>query len=373
MRVALVHYWLVGMRGGEKVLEALCRLYPQADIYAHCVDRAALSPLLREKTIRTTFIQRLPGSVRRYRFYLPLMPLALEQLDLRGYDLVISSESGPAKGVICRADVPHICYCHTPMRYLWDFYQDYLEEAGLAARLFMRPCFHYLRLWDAASATRPDRILANSRAVARRVARWWGREAGVVHPPVAVERFAPARAGSPDAPYLCFGQLVAYKRVDLAVRACLSSGRRLVVAGAGTELPRLRALAGDSGLIAFVGRVPDAEVPGLLASCRALLFPGEEDFGIIPVEAMAAGRPVIAYARGGALETVREHESGIFFSEQTPEALCAALDAFEQHEASFIPERIAAQAARFNETRFRQEFAAQVDAVLETFRPLRRT
>lgn len=205
MRVALVHYWLVGMRGGEKVLEALCRLYPQADIYTHCVDRARLSPLLREKTIRTTFIQRLPGSVRHYKFYLPLMPLALEQLDLRGYDLIISSESGPAKGVLCRADTPHICYCHTPMRYLWDFYQDYLKEAGLATRFFMRPCFHYLRLWDAASAARPDRILANSRAVARRVARWWGREAHVVHPPAAVERFAPTGPGGADKPYLCSG------------------------------------------------------------------------------------------------------------------------------------------------------------------------
>lgn len=364
MRVALVHYWLVGMRGGEKVLEALCRLYPQADIFTHCVDRAALSPLLREKTIRTTFIQRLPGSVRRYKFYLPLMPLALEQLDLRGYDLVISSESGPAKGVICRADVPHICYCHTPMRYLWDFYQDYLEEAGFATRLFMRPCFHWLRLWDTASARRPDRILANSHAVARRVARWWGREAGVVHPPVEVERFAPAGAAAPDAPYLCFGQLVAYKRADLAVRACLSSGRRLVVAGTGTELPRLRALAGDSGLISFAGHIPDDAVPGLLASCRALIFPGEEDFGIIPVEAMAAGRPVIAYAKGGALETVREGESGIFFHEQTPEALCAALDAFEQREAAFSPNHIAALAARFTEARFRQAFAAEVDALL---------
>lgn len=366
MRVALVHYWLVGMRGGEKVLEALCRLYPQADIYTHCVNHTALSPLLREKTIRTTFIQRLPGSVRWYKLYLPLMPLALEQLDLRRYDLVISSESGPAKGVICRADVPHICYCHAPMRYLWDFYQDYLGEAGFAARCFMRLCFHWLRLWDTASATRPDRILANSRAVAQRIARWWGREAGVVHPPVDVERFTPTGTTTPDAPYLCFGQLVAYKRADLAIRACLISGRRLIVAGTGPELPRLRSLAGDSGLITFAGRVPHDEVPGLLASCRALLFPGEEDFGIIPVEAMAAGRPVIAYARGGALETVHEGESGIFFHEQTPEALCVALDAFEK--ATFIPKRIAAQVAHFNEARFQREFSAEVDALL-AFRP----
>ncbi len=376
MRAAIVHYWLVGMRGGEKVLEALCRIYPQADIYTHCVDRAALSPLLCEKNIRTTFIQRLPGSVRHYKLYLPLMPLALEQLDLRNYDLVISSESGPAKGVLTRADTPHLCYCHTPMRYLWDFYRDYLEEAGILTRFFMRPLFHYLRLWDTASALRPDRIVANSHTVARRAARWWGREARVIHPPVETERFAglaERRADLPDdAPYLCFGQLVPYKRADLAVRACLASGRRLIVAGTGTELTRLRRLAGGSELITFAGRIADNDASELMGSCRALIFPGEEDFGITPVEAMAAGCPVIAYARGGALETVQDGVSGLFFAEQTPEALCAALDAFEQRETSFDPRRIAAHAARFGEARFRREFTAEVEDLLSAPTPPRR-
>lgn len=371
MRVALVHYWLVGMRGGEKVLEALCRLYPQADIYTHCVDRAALSPLLRSKAVRTTFIQRLPGSVRHYKMYLPLMPLALEQLDLRNYDLVVSSESGPAKGVLTRADVPHICYCHSPMRYLWDFYRDYLEEAGALTRFFMRPCFHYLRLWDTVSAGRPDRVVVNSQAVARRVKRWWGRDAAVIHPPVDVKRFVPLPK-TEHAAYLCFGQLVGYKRADLAVKTCLATGRRLTVVGTGEELPRLRKLAEGSDLITFTGRIPDAEVPALLGSCRALLFPGEEDFGIIPVEAMAAGRPVIAYARGGALETVLDGETGLFFTEQTPEALAAALDAFEQREGAFDPGRIAAHAVRFDEARFCREFTAEAETLLETFAPLRR-
>ena len=195
LRVAIIHYWLTGMRGREKVVEALCRIFPQADIYTHVVRPEALSETITSHPIHTTFIQKLPGSVRHYQKYLPLMPLALEQLDLRGSDLVISSESGPAKGVITRADTPHICYCHSPMRYLWDFYQDYLESAGAVTRLLMRPLFHRLRLWDYASAQRVDHVIANSRTVARRVKRWWGKEAAVIHPPVDISRFS-----SPTAP-----------------------------------------------------------------------------------------------------------------------------------------------------------------------------
>ena len=293
------------------------------------------------------------------------MPLALEQLDLRGYDLVVSSESGPAKGVIVRADVPHICYCHSPMRYLWDFYQDYLESAGPATRLLMRPLFHRLRLWDYASAQRVDHILANSSTVARRVRRWWGREAAVVHPPVAVERFAApdmsllhSLPGSPEPGYyLCFGELVGYKRVDLAVQACARTGRRLLVAGDGAERKRLEALGGPS--VHFLGRVPDAALPALYAGCRGFLFPGEEDFGITPVEAMAAGRPVIAYGRGGVLDSVVEGETGIFFREQTVEALIEALDVFEQR--TFSRQAAVARAERFSEAVFRRSFLREVE------------
>ena len=365
LRVALVHFWLVGMRGGEKVLEALCRIFPRADIYTHVARPEALSDTLLAHEIRTTFIQKLPGSVRHYQKYLPFMPLALEQLDLRGYDLVVSSESGPAKGVIVRADVPHICYCHSPMRYLWDFYQDYLESAGPAPRLLMRPLFHRLRLWDYASAQRVDHILANSSTVARRVRRWWGREAAVVHPPVAVERFAApdmsllhSLPGSPEPGYyLCFGELVGYKRVDLAVQACARTGRRLLVAGDGAERKRLEALGGPS--VHFLGRVPDAALPALYAGCRGFLFPGEEDFGITPVEAMAAGRPVIAYGRGGVLDSVVEGETGIFFREQTVEALIEALDVFEQR--TFSRQAAVARAERFSEAVFRRSFLREVE------------
>ncbi len=364
MKVAIVHYWFVGMRGGEKVVEALCRMYPQADIFTHVVDRTRLSRELLAHDIRTTFIGRLPGATRHYKKFLPLMPLALEQLDLRGYDLVISSESGPAKGVLTRADTPHVCYCHSPMRYLWDFYQDYLEEAGWLMRGMMRPWFHYLRMWDAVSAMRVDRCVANSHTVAARIRKHWRRDAVVVTPPVDVGAFAAATPAPPaaDAPYLCLGQLVGYKRVDLAVRACTATNRPLVVAGEGEMRRALEAVAGPS--VRFAGRLDDEAMRAIYARSRALLFPGEEDFGMVPVEAMASGRPVIAYGRGGALETVIDGETGLFFDEQSADALVAALDRFERAEHQFDPARIAAHARNFGEERFRAEFGAVVDEVL---------
>lgn len=258
LRVAVIHYWLTGMRGGEKVVEALCRIFPQADIYTHVVRPEALSETITSHPIHTTFIQKLPGSVRHYQKYLPLMPLALEQLDLRGYDLVISSESGPAKGVITRADTPHICYCHSPMRYLWDFYQDYLESAGAVTRLLMRPLFHRLRLWDYASAQRVDHVIANSRTVARRVKRWWGKEAAVIHPPVDISRFSsPHMAGLQNVPgtpepgsyYLCLSELVSYKRVDLAVEACTVPGGGLSLRGMARRGSAWKALPGRPSVL----------------------------------------------------------------------------------------------------------------------------
>ena len=286
LRVAVIHYWLTGMRGGEKVVEALCRIFPQADIYTHVVRPEALSETITSHPIHTTFIQKLPGSVRHYQKYLPLMPLALEQLDLRGYDLVISSESGPAKGVITRADTPHICYCHSPMRYLWDFYQDYLESAG------------------------------------------------------------------------------AVKRVELAVEACTRTGRRLVVAGDGPERKRLESIAGPN--VSFVGRVDNAALPALYAGCKAFLFPGEEDFGITPLEAMAAGRPVIAYGRGGVLDSVADGETGIFFERQTADALTEALDAYEAStEQTWVHDKLKRQAESFSEEIFRKKMIAFIADVLE--------
>lgn len=373
MKVALVHYWLVNMAGGEKVLEALCRLYPQADIFTHVVDREKLLPEFRRHKISTTFINSLPASRRLYKKYLPLMPHALEQLDLTDYDLVISSESGPAKGVITRADTPHICYCHSPMRYLWDFYQDYLDSAGSVTRLLMRPLFHRLRLWDYASAQRVDHVIANSRTVARRVRRWWGKEAAVIHPPVDISRFSSPRMAAlqdvpgspePDSYYLCLSELVSYKRVDLAVEACTRTGRRLIVAGDGPERKLLESIAGPT--VSFVGRVDNEALPALYAGCKAFLFPGEEDFGITPLEAMAAGRPVIAYGRGGVLDSVADGETGIFFERQTADSLTKALDTYEAStEQTWTRDRLKRQAESFSEEIFRKKMIAFIADALE--------
>ena len=238
MKVALVHYWLVTMRGGEKVLEALGELFPQADIFAHVYEPDAISDSLRSHRVTTTFIAKLPLAKRLYKNYLPLMPLALEQLDLRDYDLVISSESGPSKGVITAPGAVHVCYCHTPMRYLWDMYEIYWTEANLLQRMAMPVVTHFLRQWDVSSAGRVDHFIANSRTVQSRIKRIYRREAEVIYPPVDVESFDLSHQQADF--YLVVGQLTAYKRVDLAVRAFNQMGRRLVVIGGGEQLARLR-------------------------------------------------------------------------------------------------------------------------------------
>jgi glycosyltransferase involved in cell wall biosynthesis len=354
-KVALIHYWLVAMRGGERVLEALCELYPQADIYTHAYDPSAIQGPIREHRIRTTFVDRLPMARRHYKKYLPLMPLALEQLDLREYDLVISSESGPAKGVLTRPGQVHLCYCHTPMRYAWDMHREYAEQSGAPMRLLAAPVMHYMRLWDVAAANRVDDFAANSRNVAGRIAKHYRRPARVIHPPVDVEAFAATGEADPDGPYLFVGQLVRYKRADLAIRACASLGRRLVVVGEGEDKRALERLAGPS--VEFRGRLEGTELARAYRDCRALLFPGEEDFGIVPVEAMAAGRPVIAFGRGGALETVVEDESGLFFHEASAESLKEAILRFESMESRFDWKKIANHAKSFDKAVFRKQIS----------------
>ena len=358
MRVAIVHYWLVGMRGGEKVLEEFCRLYPQADIFTHVYVPEKTSALIKRHRITTTFISRLPFAARFYKKYLPLMPAALEELDLTSYDLVISSESGPAKGVITHPNAVHICYCHSPMRYLWDQYQTYRGNSGLLTRLFMSLTMPFLRVWDVSSAARVDRFVANSSFIARRIAKAYRRDAAVIFPPVDVDAFTIADAPKRDF-YLCAGQLVPYKRVDLAIAACNRLGRRLVIVGTGSETARLRAMAGAT--IEFKGWASFEELQDLTRNCRALLFPGEEDFGIVPLEAMAAGRPVIAYGSGGALDTVVEGETGVFFHEQTVEALQAAIEHCESVEGGFDPQRIRRHALGFRRDVFRETFRAFVE------------
>ena len=363
MKVALIHYWLVTMRGGEKVLEELCRLYPQADIFTHVVDRSKISSTITSHPITTTFIGRLPGAVRHYQKYLPLMPLALEQLDLRSYDLVISSESGPAKGVITGENTLHLCYCHTPMRYLWNMYHDYRESAGPLTRAMMAPTFKHLRQWDYASAARVDHFIANSTTVQRRIAKTYRRAADVIHPPVAVEQFSPT--GDKKDFYLYCGQLVSYKRVDIAVQCFNRLGKKLVIVGEGREMGRLKRIAGTN--IRFTGSQSPAQLRELYSSCRALIFPGEEDFGIVPVEAMASGCPVIAYNKGGVRDSVRDGSSGILYPDQSVDGLTAAVARFEREESRFLPGAIAAEAARFSSSRFREQMGALVERKMAEF------
>ena len=350
VRAAIVHYWLVNRRGGEKVLDALCRLLPEADIFTLFCDPASLSDEVRRHRITTSFLNPLR---RGYRSLLPLMPMALESFDLRGYDLVVSSESGPAKGVIAPSTTRHICYCHTPMRYLWDLYPAYRNEWTRSAwkRAAMAPLSNYLRLWDYSTAARVDRFIANSDNVRGRIWKTYRRESDVVHPPVDVSSFYWRKS---DGYYLAVSELVSYKRIDLAVRAFSRSGRRLIVVGDGPEYRSLRAAAGPN--VEFAGRVSDTAVRDLLARARAFVMPGEEDFGMTPVEALASGKPVIALGRGGALETVPPF-GGVFFQEPSEDALLQAVESLESWEADVNPAELQSWAARFSELEFARKMA----------------
>jgi glycosyltransferase involved in cell wall biosynthesis len=374
--VAIVHYWFVSRRGGERVVEVLAEMFPQADFYTLVLDRAALSPVLQSRTFTTSFLQKLPGATRHYRKLLPLFPLALEQFRLDDYDLVISSESGPAKGTMTRPRTCHVCYCHTPMRYIWDMYHEYTngkEMRGLT-RLIFKAVAHYMRMWDLASASRVDYFIANSNYIAGRIRKFYRRDSAVIHPPVDVA--GGYLADRTEDYYLVVGRLVDYKRVDLAVEACNRLKRRLRVVGMGPQYRRLKKLAGPS--IEFLGNLPEAQKNEQYARCRALLFPAEEDFGIVPVEAHSFGRPVIAFGRGGALETVRgpfageetidSSCDGIFFAEQTADSLVDAILAFEESEQAFSPAEIARNSVRFSTQRFKREMADFVATHVHEFR-----
>lgn len=360
MRVAIVHYWLVQMRGGERVLEHLCDMYPDADIFTHVVNRAKLSPKLAARRIFTSWISRLPFATKHYQKYLPLMPAALEALDLSDYDLVISCEAGPAKGIITRPDAVHVTYCHSPMRYIWDQYHQYRRESGLAARLVMPLFAPGLRQWDMASAARSDMIMANSAYVAARVRKFWGREAAVVHPPVDTDLYQPSDRVEEE--YLWAGQLIPYKLPDVAVAAFTASGRKLHVVGTGPMLPRLRAMAGPG--IRFSERLPFDDLRRAYATCKALVFTSEEDFGMIPVEVMASGRPVIAYGRGGALESVVDGRTGLFYTDKGEQGLVRALDEFEAWLPTFRVQDAVARARDFAPARFRETVAHHVSEAM---------
>ena len=359
MRTAIVHYWLLNMRGGEKVVEALCRLLPDADIFTLFYDPDSVSETIRRHRVQASFLQPLR---RGYRSLLPLMPLALESFDLRGYDLVVSSESGPAKGVLTSSTTRHVCYCETPMRYLWDMYPAYRNEwtPSRWKRALMTPLTNYLRLWDFASAARVDEFVANSENVRGRIWKTYRRESHVVRPPVAVENFYWKES---EDYYLIVSELVPYKRVDLAIRACSQNGRKLRVVGGGPEYKALRRLAAPN--IEFCGRVPDPQLRELYARCRAFLMPGEEDFGMTMVEALASGKPVIALAKGGALEIVPEF-GGLLYDE--PEEVSQAIERWDELEPEVDPRVLQAYARQFSEA----EFAKRMKPILFYERDFRR-
>ena len=348
-RVALVHDWLTGMRGGERCLEVFCELFPDAPLYTLLHVPGSVSPIIERRRIVTSFVQRLPAAATGYRRYLPLFPAAMRSFDLRDYDLVLSLSHCVAKAVRARPDALHLCYCFTPMRYVWDLEDAYAEGAGPLTRLLLPPMAAALRRWDRRTGGVSE-FVAISSHIADRIRRAYGRAAEVIHPPVDCARFR--LADGVDDYYLVVSALVPYKRVDLAILAANRLGRRLVVVGQGPESRRLRALAGPG--VTFLGWRSDAEVAELYARCRAVLFPAVEDYGIVPLEAAAAGRPTIALGRGGVLETMigldggAEPPTAVFFGEQTVDALAGAIATFEKEDGRFDPAALRARAARFD-------------------------
>lgn len=366
MNVALVHEWLTVRGGSEMQAEAIGGLYPGAPVHVLVYDPNQYDGSLCDHRIVTSFIDSLPLARRRYRAYLPLFPFAVEQFDLSGFDLVISSSHAAAKGVLTGADQLHLCYCYTPTRYVWDLYQPYLRSAGLRRGVrswLTRWLLHRFRRWDVLAANRVDAFIAISHYVARRIGKTYRRPAHVIHPGVDVDRFKPQRRR--DDFYLAVSRLVPYKRMDLIAAAMTKLDRPLVVIGEG---PHARAVAAAGGrCVTMLGHQPDEVVADYMQRCRALLFAADEDFGIVPVEAQAAGAPVIAYGKGGALETVIDGQTGVFFGAQTVESLCDAVRRFEASAAQFNANRIAEHARQFSMDRFRRQFSGLVDRLMDRF------
>lgn len=359
MKVAIVHDWLTSYGGAETFVELLLRIYPDADIYTLVYDRKRIGSHFQNNRIFTSPLQKIPFAPKIYTKLLAFMPKAFESFDFSGYDLVICSSSCCAKGVITPPSVPQIAYIHTPMRYAWDLFFEYQKRSNAVTRHFMNKWMSSIRLWDYVSSQRIDVLVANSHYIARRIKKYWNRDAQVIYSPVNIRRFYPADVPHEDF-YVAFSRLVPYKRIDLAVQACRTLGRKLVVIGGGPEEKSLKKLAGGSPDITFTGRVSDDVLRDYLQRCRALIFCAEEDFGLVPLETQACGRPVIAFGKGGACETVEGGRTGVFFNSQTPESVTGAIKQFEQLDDSgtFDSSYIAGHARTFSEERFIEEFKA---------------
>lgn len=357
MKIALVHDWLISEGGGEEVLKSIYDLYP-SPIYTLVANPRNFSDssFLKKARIVTSFIQSLPGAAKIYRKYLPFFPIAIEQFDLSDYDVIISSCHAVSKGVLTKSDQLHICYCHTPIRYAWDLYYQYLKEEHLRWGLrggIAKMVLHYIRLWDLAAAQRVDFFVANSKHTARRIKKTYNRDAKVIYPPVDVDRFE-VRPNKDDF-YLTGSRLVSYKRIGLVVEAFLRMPeKKLVVIGDGPEFKKIKAVAGNN--IEILGRVSPEVLKDYMQRAKAFVFAAEEDFGIMPVEAQACGTPVIAYGRGGVRESVVENSTGIFFENQTADSIVNAIEKFEGLQNGFNPDTIRKNAERFNKKRFKKEF-----------------
>lgn len=368
MKVALVQDWLTEIGGAEKVFLAFLDLYPQADVFTLTSHEKVISKLGIENTrLKESFISRLPFGRKRYRYYLPFFPQAIESFDFSNYDLIISSSSSVAKGLLKHTDQLHICYCHSPVRYAWDLYHQYIKESGLngwgVKGVFVRHVLHKLRIWDIISSNRVDAFVANSDYVKRRIFNTYRRESTVIFPPVDILHFE-VKVDKQDY-YFAASRMVPYKRIDLIVKAFNKlKDKKLIVAGVGPEFNRVKAIAGPN--VSLVGFVSDAEMKELMSNAKAFVFAANEDFGIIPLEAQACGTPVIAYGKGGALETVVNGKTGILFNEQTEDSLIDAIQRFES-DFSYDPFQIRSHAEEFSTERFKSEFSSFVEKELDLF------
>jgi glycosyltransferase involved in cell wall biosynthesis len=375
MRVAIVHHWFVSRAGGERVFDAIASIFPTADVFTLFLDKQKF-PSLHQHRIITSFLDKIPAAQKIHRHFLPFYPLAVEMLDLSGYDLVISSDSGPMKGVLTDPSSTHICYCHSPMRYLWDGYAAYRRNMSPLTEAIFGITSHYVRNWDYAAAQRVDHFIANSHYVSGRIRKYYRRESTIIHPPIDTSQSY--LAGHHDNYYLAVGRLVSYKCTDILIEACRKIGRKLLIVGDGPDRKRLEKQAPKN--VEFLGELDDSELRKVYARCRALLFAADEDFGMVPLEAQSFGRPVIAFGKGGSLETVRgayapmrEPEAaeggaitGVFFREQNAESLAKAILCFESSEEIFVPHHIQSHAQTFDTSIFLERMRDYINRCLRS-------
>lgn len=367
LKIAIIHYYLVSIRGGERVFHTLAQSFPNADLYSVVYNPTSQPEWLTKRRMTTSFLQKVPGSWRYFRQSFMFYPFAVEEFDLSDYDVVISSSAGFTHGVLTQPETCHICYCHNTFRYAWNWHHEFMRQSGYLSRLLLTPMLNWVRTWDVAAAQRVDYFIANSSVTQQRVKKYYRRESAIIHPPIETARFAPLMPLPAEDYYLTVSELVSYKQVDVIIESFNRSQRKLIVVGDGPQRPKLEALAKSN--ITFAGRVSEDLLIELYQRCRALIFMAKEDFGMVPLEANAAGRPVIAYGAGGVLETVVDGVSGIFFPTQTVAALEEALERFEK--MSFNSQKLRDHATRFDVSTFQRQIRSFVcEKVVEYQRAL---